>query len=389
MKEKIPKQKSLEQQTQELKKSAIRTGSIILLALSSNFLPIKETKTAIFDPLANTNMSTSEQKDETSKLILNSDAAKNFSNKKEKQTFEHDINELETLTQAKIEFPDDFKSGEYTFNHKKILSYNQILRSTTEIAIFNQFLPPQNKIKTIRFVEAIQKLHTNSNTIQGCVKDDVIYISDLSDSGTGIHEMAHIISHGLNIDRNNRSIDGYNQLLDYLQGKNKNMSPEQLLDHGFRDYSFDSSRIELFTTVSEMLGEQSYETLNATQREQYDKILAFAATKQSVFGSEEFKRLVIDYGIAIHNSDFKTIDTKIKQNLLTLKAKVDQNQQLKTDQNVQKYIHQLELMKLKVNTLNGVKIYLPIFMFLVMVISLLETTVKIANTLEAKEKLTN
>jgi hypothetical protein len=387
MKEKIPKQKSIEQQTQELKKSAMRTGAIFLMFLGSNFLPIKETKTAIFDPLSNS-PSISNQ-DENRSMILNRELSEVLKTEKEKIDFTKSLKELESLSEASIEFPENMVSGGNIFNRKKTLSYFQLLRSTTEIALFNQFLPTTSKIKKIRFVGSIEDSKHRAGVITACIQGNVIYIADSASAGTGIHEMAHIISHGLNIDRNNGSIDGYNQLLDYLHGKNKNMSPEQLLDHGFRDYSFNSSRVELFTTVSEMLGGQSYETLNATQREQYDKVLAFAATKQSVFGSEEFKRLIIDYGIAIHDGDFKTIDTKLKQNLLTLKTKVKQNQQLKTDPNIQKYISQLELMKIKVNTLNGIKVFLPIFLYFVMAISGLEITLKVGNTLEAYEQLTN
>jgi hypothetical protein len=383
--EKIPKQISPKEQVKNLKRSALRTGAIFLMCIGSNMLPIKETKTAIFDPLLHSPTIASQH--ENTNVVINRAASRELKTEKQRKDFAKSVKEFESLSETKIEFPENMVVNGLILNRKKELQYNQLLRSTTEIAIFNQFLPTNLKIKKIRFVESIEDAKNLPGTISASIVGDVIYITDSSSSGTAIHEMAHIISKGLEIDRDNASMDGYNQLLDYLQGENKNMSPKQLLDHGFRDYSFDSSRVEIYTTVAEMLGGQSYNTLNSTQKEQSDKVLAFAATKQSVFGTEEFKKLIIDYGKAIHDSDFKTIDTKIKQNIHTLKAKVDQHQKLKTDPNVQKYIHQLELMKLKVNTLNGVKIYLPVFLFLVLVISTLETTLKTANTIDAHEKM--
>jgi hypothetical protein len=382
MKEKIPRKKSIDEQVKDLKKTTIRAGVILLLTLASDHLPIKVMKTTIFEPLL-PNTSTAENSDS---LKLNKSLREKKQHSQELSLFISDLKESESLSQAKFEFPEAHERGDYSFTAKDFVDDDQLVIVTTEIAIINQFLPETQKMKNVKVVGSIQQKGLAAGLfVEAVVFGDTVYARH----GTLIHEMSHILSQGLVRDKYElESKDGYEALFNIFVGKNRIVSTEDLKKIGLRDYALDSSNCEIYATASQILAE-NYSELTPEKKQTYNKVLAFAATKQSVFGTEQFKKILMDYHHAISTDNFEYIKNQTKHDILQLHKMVNAHEQLKTDPTVQKYVHQLELMRLKINTLNGIKIYLPVFLFFVMLNSVMEITVKTVTTGDAAEKLTN
>jgi hypothetical protein len=342
-----------EKETSALKESigfAIKTACFI--ALQIGLQSVKPQKTKIYDPLVENKTSYSQT---LSFQKYNQNIPKGLQLLNISQDdFESKIKELEDFAETKIYFPQDMK---YVDNRSltslHFVDLNKIESVSLTVGLYNAVLPEKSKIQSVAFVDKINSPDLKpGEIIEGVFiseSGDMVIINN-STHTTIIHEIHHILSQGLTFDNNELGTQGITDLSKFIgNGKNfeelKKLHDIDLMKFGLRRYSFDESNSEIYTTMCELLS-RDYELLSDSEQKQYDKCLAFAATKQTVFGTQEFKNILQKLTYLRSSNNFSGFSDEIPQQINILKHKIETGN-LNQNPDLKNYLNDLESMKQK------------------------------------------
>jgi hypothetical protein len=355
MKERLEKNRvsKHEKETSALKESigfAIKTGCFI--ALQIGLQSAKPQNTKIYEPLQENTISKT-QTHSFQKYNQNISKGLELQNISQEE-FEQKIKNLETIAETKIFFPQDVQIGSYIFSSLRIPNMHTVEATALTIALYNSVLPEGSKVQSVSFVHKIvsPNLKPDESTLGSFdSKSGDMYLSqNIADHGTVIHEIHHLISQGLNNDSIDGSTRGIEDLSRFIgDGKSyqelKSLGDNDLSRFGLEKYSFHSSNIEIYTTMCELLS-IDYNFLTTEEKKQYNKCLAFAATKQTVFGTQEFKNILQKLTNLQSSNNFSDFSEEIAQQINILKHKIETGN-LSQNPDLKNYLNDLELMKQK------------------------------------------